>query len=47
MGVLFDLIYDWIIYVVPKRIWWVLMAPLIGFIAIMVFVHFYPSLFSN
>ena len=34
---MFDFVYDWVIHVVPKWLWWVLMTPLIlvlGFILI-------------
>jgi hypothetical protein len=47
MGFLFDLIYDWIIHIVPSWLWWVLVAPLFAFLAFLLVGHFYPVLFSN
>ncbi len=47
MGFLFDLVYDWIIHVVPTWLWWVLMAPLFAFLGFIAVAYFWPSLFSN
>ena len=47
MGILFDLIYDWIIHVVPAWLSWVLMTPLIVFLALLAAAQFYPSPISN
>ena len=30
---MFDFIFDWVIYVVPRWLWWVLMTPLFAFLA--------------
>ena len=35
MGWLFDLVYEWVIHVVPTWLWWVLVAPLIVFAALL------------
>ncbi len=44
MGVLFDLIYEGLIHFVPPWLQWVLMAPLIAFLAFLVAAHLYPDL---
>ncbi|WP_423602015.1 hypothetical protein [Sphingomonas sp. MS122] len=41
---LFDLVYDWLIHVVPTWLWWVLAAPLFAFVAILVVGYLWPDL---
>ena len=43
---MFDFIYDWVIYFVPNWLWWVLMTPLIAFLAFIFAAHFWPHFFS-
>lgn len=40
---MFDFVYDWMIYIVPKWLWWVLMIPLFAFLAWVLAVHFWPK----
>jgi hypothetical protein len=47
MSFLFDLVYDWIIHVVPAWLWWILMTPLLAFAVFLIAQHFYPGLISN
>lgn len=43
---LFDLVYDWVIHIVPNWLWWVLMAPLLLILAILLAGYFRPGLFG-
>lgn len=41
---MFDFIYEWAIHIVPKWLWWVLMAPLFTFLIIILVAHFWPRI---
>lgn len=40
---MFDLIYDWVIHVVPTWLWWVLLAPLFLFCALLLIDYLWPG----
>lgn len=44
---MFDFIYDWVIHAVPTWLWWVLMTPLVAFVAYIVVASYWPGLISN
>jgi hypothetical protein len=41
-----DFIYDWVIYVVPNWLWWLLMTPLFLFLGFILVGHFWPEIFA-
>jgi hypothetical protein len=43
---LFDFVYDWLIDLVPTWLWWVLITPLLLFLACILAAHFWPGMFS-
>ena len=44
---LFDFVYDWLIYIVPIWLWWVLMTPLLIFLLLILGAYLWPGMFSQ
>jgi hypothetical protein len=40
-----DFVYDWLIHIVPRWLWWVLMVPLLMFVAYILAAHYWPEAF--
>lgn len=44
---MFDFVYDWVIHVVPRWLWWVLVTPLLVFVAFILIAHFWPRIIDG
>jgi hypothetical protein len=40
---IYDFIYDWVIHIVPRWLWWILMTPLFVLLALILVEYFWPG----